>query len=151
MADDLVSNRKAKFQYHLLESWEAGVALLGSEVKSLRDGQGQLQDAYVDHVRGELWLRQCHIAPWTSASWTNHDPLRDRKLLLKKSEILKIAKHVERKGLTLIPLSIYVNERCKIKIRIALAEGKQAPDKKAALKARQAKREMDRIRKGERD
>jgi len=151
MADDLVSNRKAKFQYHLLESWEAGVALLGSEVKSLRDGQGQLQDAYVDHVRGELWLRQCHIAPWTSASWTNHDPLRDRKLLLKKSEILKIAKHVERKGLTLIPLSIYVNERGKIKIRIALAEGKQGPDKKAALKARQAKREMDRIRKGDRD
>ena len=151
MADDLVNNRKAKFQYHLLESWEAGVALLGSEVKSLRDGQGQLQDAYVDHVRGELWLRQCNIAPWTSASWTNHDPLRDRKLLLKKSEILKIAKHVERKGLTLIPLSIYVNERGKIKIRIALAEGKQAPDKKAALKARQAKREMDRIRKGDRD
>ena len=151
MADDLVSNRKANFQYHLLESWEAGVALLGSEVKSLRDGQGQLQDAYVDHVRGELWLRQCHIAPWTSASWTNHDPLRDRKLLLKKSEILKIAKHVERKGLTLIPLSIYVNERGKIKIRIALAEGKQGPDKKAALKARQAKREMDRIRKGDRD
>ncbi|MFZ9835236.1 MAG: SsrA-binding protein SmpB [Holophagaceae bacterium] len=151
MADDLVSNRKAKFQYHLLESWEAGVALLGSEVKSLRDGQGQLQDAYVDHVRGELWLRQCHIAPWTSASWTNHDPLRDRKLLLKKSEILKIAKHIERKGLTLIPLSIYVNERGKIKIRIALAEGKQAPDKKVALKARQVKREMDRIRKGDRD
>ncbi|HCG36756.1 MAG: SsrA-binding protein SmpB [Holophagaceae bacterium] len=151
MANDLVTNRKARFQYHLLDTWEAGVALLGSEVKSLREGQGQLQDAYVDHIRGELWLRQCHIAPWTSASWTNHDPLRDRKLLLKKSEILKIAKHIERKGLTLIPLSIYVNDRGKIKIQIALAEGKQAPDKKAALKARQAKREMDRIRKGDRD
>lgn len=151
MANDLVTNRKARFQYHLLDTWEAGVALLGSEVKSLREGQGQLQDAYVDHIRGELWLRQCHIAPWTSASWTNHDPLRDRKLLLKKSEILKIAKYIERKGLTLIPLSIYVNDQGKIKIQIALAEGKQAPDKKAALKARQAKREMDRIRKGDRD
>lgn len=151
MVNELVNNRKAKFHYHLLESWEAGIALLGSEVKSLRDGQGQLQDAYVDHVQGELWLRQCHIAPWTRASWTNHDPLRNRKLLLNKSEIVKIAKHIERKGLTLVPLSIYVNEQGKIKIRIALAEGKQAPDKKAALKARQAKREMDRVRKGDRD
>jgi len=151
MGDDLVRNRKALHHYHILDTWEAGIVLLGTEVKSLRAGQGQLQDAYVDVVDGELWLKQANISPFEKGSWTNHEPLRARKLLLKKAEIKKIAAKVDRKGLTLVPLAIYLNEKGKIKLKVALAEGKQAADKKEALKEREAKREMDRVRKGERE
>ncbi len=151
MGEDLVRNRKALHHYHILDTWEAGLALLGTEVKALRAGLGQLQDAYVDVVDGELWLKQAHISPFEKGSWTNHEPLRTRKLLLHKAEIKKITAKVDRKGLTLIPLAIYLNDRGRIKLKLALAEGKQAADKKAALKEREAKREMDRVRKGERD
>ncbi|HJU84212.1 MAG TPA: SsrA-binding protein SmpB [Holophagaceae bacterium] len=151
MGEDLVRNRRALHLYHILDTWEAGLALLGTEVKALRAGQGQLQDAYVDVVDGELWLKQAHISPFEKGSWTNHDALRTRKLLLHKAEIKKIAAKVDRKGLTLVPLAIYLNDQGKIKLKLALAEGKQAADKKAALKEREAKREMDRVRKGERE
>lgn len=151
MGDDLVRNRKALHNYHILDTWEAGVALLGTEVKSLRAGKGQLQDAYIDASNGELWLRQANIALYEQGSWTNHEPLRPRKLLLHRSEITKIIAKVERKGFTLVPLAIYLNDRGKIKVKVALAEGKQAGDKRQALKERDAKREMDRVRKGERE
>jgi SsrA-binding protein len=151
MGEDLVRNRKALHHYHILDTWEAGLALVGTEVKSLRAGLGQLQDAYVDVVDGELWLKQANISPFDKGSWTNHEPLRARKLLLKKAEIKKIAARVDRKGLTLVPLALYLNDRGRIKLRLALAEGKQAADKKAALKEREAKREMDRVRKGDRE
>ncbi len=151
MGEDLVRNRKALHHYHILDTWEAGLALLGTEVKALRAGQGQLQDAYVDVVDGELWLKQANISPFEKGSWTNHEPLRARKLLLKKAEIKKIAAKVDRKGLTLVPLAIYLSEKGMIKLKVALAEGKQAADKKAALKEREAKREMDRVRKGDRE
>lgn len=151
MAEDLVRNRKAFHHYHVLETWEAGLALVGTEVKSLRAGKGQLQDAYVDVTDGELWLRQAHISPYEFGSFTNHDPLRPRKLLLHRAEIKKLVAKVDRKGLTIIPLALYLNDRGKVKIRVALCEGKQAPAKKEALKAREAKREMDRVRKGARE
>ena len=151
MAEDLVRNRKAFHHYHVLETWEAGLALVGTEVKSLRTGQGQLQDAYVDTVDGELWLRQAHINPYEFGSFTNHDPLRSRKLLMHRAEIRKIVGRVERKGLTLIPLALYLNDQGKVKLRVALCEGKQAHSKKEALKEREAKREMDRVRKGARE
>lgn len=151
MGEDLVRNRKALHDYHVLETWEAGLALVGTEVKSLRAGKGQLQDAYVDAVDGELWLRQAHISPYDFGSFTNHEPLRPRKLLLHRTEIRKLVSKVERKGLTVIPLALYLNDRGKVKVRIALCEGKQARSKKEALKERQAKREMDRVRKGERE
>lgn len=151
MIKELVSNRKARFNYSILETWEAGIVLLGSEVKSLRDGQGQLQDAYAEIIAGELWLKQCNIALWKTAAWTNHEPERPRKLLMKKSEINKIERLMDRKGLTLIPLKCFVNERGKIKVTLGLAEGKQAPDKKKALKERQANRELARLRKGHQD
>jgi len=151
MTEDLVRNRKAFHNYHVLETWEAGLALLGTEVKSLRAGKGQLQDAYVDAVDGELWLRQAHISPYDFGSFTNHDPLRARKLLMHRSEILKLTAKVERKGLTVIPLALYLNDKGKVKIRVALCEGKQAHSKKEALKEREAKREMDRVRKGSRE
>ena len=151
MSEDLVRNRKAFHNFHILETWEAGIALLGTEVKSLRDGKGQLQDAYVDITTGELWLKQAHISPYDFGTHANHDPLRPRKLLLHRAEIRKIIVRAERKGFAVVPLAVYLNERGKVKVRIALAEGKKAPDKKEALKAREAKREMDRVRKGDRE
>lgn len=151
MSEDLVRNRKALHVYHIEQTWEAGVALQGTEVKALRLGQGQLQDAYVDAVDGELWLKQAHISPFDKGSWTNHDPLRARKLLLHRSEIDKIVKAVQRKGYTIIPLTLYLDDQGRIKLRIALARGKDAASKKETLKERDAKREMDRIRKGDRE
>lgn len=151
MTDDLVRNRKATHLYHLLETWEAGLVLTGSEVKSLRAGGGNLQDAYVDGADGELWLRQAHVAPYEHGGYVNHEPLRPRKLLLNRAEIRRILSKVDRKGYTLVPLALYLNERGKIKVRIALAEGKKAHDKREALEARERKREMDRVRKGERE
>lgn len=147
MSEDLVRNRKALHAYHVLETWEAGLALRGTEVKALRAGRGQLQDAYVDAVDGELWLKQAHISPYEHGTYANHEPLRPRKLLLKRSEIDKILKAVTRKGYTLVPLAIYLTERGLIKTRIALAEGKQARDKRDALKERDQKRELDQARK----
>ena len=151
MSEDLVRNRKALHDFHILETWEAGLALLGTEVKSLREGKGQLQDAYVDLQDGELWLKQAHISPYDFGTYANHEPLRPRKLLLHRAEIRKIIARAERKGFTIIPLALYLNPKGRVKVRIALAEGKQKGDKKEALKAREAKREMDRIRKGARE
>lgn len=151
MSEDLVRNRKAQHNYHILESWEAGVSLLGTEVKALRAGRGQLQDAYVDLSDGELWLKQANISLYEFGSYTNHEPLRPRKLLLNKAEIHRIAAKVERKGFTLVPLAIYLSPRGLIKIRIALAEGKTLGDKRESLIEREQKREMDRIRKGDRE
>ena len=149
MADDLVRNRKALHDYHIIETWEAGMALLGTEVKALRAGRGQLQDAYVDLSGGELWLKQAHISLYEYGTYANHEPLRPRKLLLNRAEIHRITSKVSRKGYTLIPLAIYLNPRGLIKVRIALAEGKDHGDKREALKEREHKREMDRVRKGQ--
>ncbi|MBS1784597.1 MAG: SsrA-binding protein SmpB [Acidobacteria bacterium] len=151
MSEDLVRNRKALHDYHILDTWEAGLVLLGTEVKALRAGKGQLQDAYVDLVDGELWLKQAHISPYEQGGYVNHEPLRPRKLLLSKAEIKKIASKVDRKGFTLVALALYLSGKGKVKLKLALAEGKKAPDKKDALKEREAKREMDRIRKGARE
>jgi len=149
MSEDLVRNRKALHAFHVLDTWEAGIALLGTEVKALRGGHGQLQDAYVDATGGELWLKQANISPYEFGTDANHDPLRPRKLLLHRAEIHKITAKAERKGYTVIPLAIYLDPRGKIKIRIALAEGKTMGDKRDALREREQKREMDRVRKGD--
>jgi SsrA-binding protein len=149
MSEDLVRNRKALHTYHVLDTWEAGIALVGTEVKALRGGHGQLQDAYVDAAGGELWLKQANISPYDFGTYSNHDPLRPRKLLLHRAEIDKIVAKAERKGYTVIPLAIYLDGRGRIKIRIALAEGKTMGDKREALREREQKRELDRIRKGD--
>ena len=148
MSTDLVRNRKALHAFQVLDSWEAGIVLQGTEVKSLRGGHGQLQDAYVDTAGGELWLKQANISPYAFGTYANHDPLRPRKLLLNKAEIHKIATRAERKGLTVIPLAIYLDDRGRIKVKIALAEGKTMGDKREALKEREMKRELDRAIKG---
>ena len=149
MSEDLVRNRKALHAYHILETWEAGIALVGTEVKSLRTGRGQLQDAYVDIQGSELWLKQAHILPYDFGTDANHDPLRARKLLLNRAEITKIVAKATRKGYTIVPLAIYLTPKGLIKVKIALAEGKTQGDKREALKERERKREMDRVRKGE--
>jgi len=145
----LVRNRKALHNYHIMDTWEAGLALLGTEVKALRAGKGNLQDAYVEVQGAELWLKQASISPYEFGSFTNHDPLRPRKLLLHREEIRKIAGKVDRKGLTIVPLALYLNEKGMIKIRIALAEGKKLGDKRESLKERERQREMLRLRKGQ--
>ena len=151
MGEDLVRNRKAFHDYHIEDTWEAGLALLGTEVKALRGGHGQLQDAYVDAQDGELWLKQANISPYKFGTDSNHDPLRPRKLLLNRAEIEKILSRSIRKGFTIIPLAIYLNEKNIIKVKIALASGKSQGDKREALKERESKREMDRVRKGDRE
>jgi SsrA-binding protein len=141
---ELVSNRRAGHDYEILETFEAGIILLGTEIKSLRGHGGSLQDSYVDTRQGSLWLMNCSIAPYNFGNIHNHEERRPRKLLMHKREIEKISRTVAEKGLALIPLSIYLNKRGIAKVKIALAKGKKAYDKRAALKEREDKRSMQR-------
>ena len=144
MGEDLVRNRKAFHNYHVLETWEAGIALQGTEVKSLRAGLGQLQDAYVDAVEGELWLKQAHISPYEFGTYANHDPLRARKLLLHKSEIRKLTELANVKGNTLVPLAFYWKNG-KVKVSIGVGKGKAEFDKRDDIKQRESDRELKRM------
>lgn len=140
---DLVVNRRARFEYELTDSFEAGLALTGSEVKSLRDGRGNLQEAYVRLQGGEAFLMQCHISPYAQANRNNHEALRPRKLLLNAAELAKLDKAVGQKGMTIVPKRLYLKGRL-IKLEIALGKGKKLHDKRHSLKAKDAKRDMDR-------
>lgn len=143
-SNELVSNRKAFHDYEILDTYEAGIMLLGTEIKSLRNHGGSLQDAFVD-VRGSaLWLLNSSIAPYRFGNVHNHEERRARKLLMHKNEIEKLRKQVAEKGLTLIPLAIFLNKKGIAKVRIAVAKGKKAYDKRAALKERETKRAMQR-------
>ncbi len=138
----VANNRKASFEYFLLEKFEAGLVLQGSEIKSIRAGQISIQESYVDIENGEqAWLVEAHIAPYAQANRFNHEPKRPRKLLLNEREIDKMTGAVERKGMTLVPLSIYFNGRGRAKVELALAKGKQAHDKRDAIKKRETDRE----------
>jgi SsrA-binding protein len=136
----LATNRKAFFQYHVLERAEAGVVLLGTEVKSIREGGLNFSDSYVEPRRGELFLVGCRVAPYSHGSSMNHAPDRDRKLLLRKREILRLGGRVTEKGLTLVPLRAYLKNG-RVKIEIGLAKGKQAHDKRDALRKKEQERE----------
>ncbi|MDO8643435.1 MAG: SsrA-binding protein SmpB, partial [bacterium] len=128
-----VSNRKAGFLYHLLEKFEAGLVLTGSEVKSLRDGKGNLVDSYVIFKGGEIFLLKAHISPYPAANRMNHEPTRSRKLLLHAKEIERLIGKMKEKGLTLIPTKIYFKGG-RAKVEIALAQGKKLHDKRESLK-----------------
>jgi SsrA-binding protein len=141
---DLVSNRQALHHYEVLETFEAGISLTGTEVKSLRDHGGSLPDAYVKVIQGELWLIGCSIAPWRFGNIHNHEDRRDRKLLMHKREIERIKKAVQEKGLTVISLGMYLKQG-RIKVKIAIAKGKKKGDKRAAIKERDEKRHMDKV------
>ena len=139
----VTTNRRARHDYEILETYEAGLVLVGSEVKSLRDGQANLKDSYGSIRGGELWLVGCHIAPYAFSRLGGHVPERDRKLLLHRREIDRIASKLAEKGLTLVPLKIYFLKG-KAKIELGLGRGKRTYDKRQSLKAKEQKREMDR-------
>lgn len=143
---ELVSNRRASHQYEILETFEAGIALQGTEIKSLRNHGGSLQEAYVKVIESELWLIGCHIAPYRFGNIHNHIEQRDRKLLMHKREINKLRVATQEKGLTLIPLAFYLKEG-RVKVRIAIGRGKKLVDKRETIKARDEKRNMDRVMK----
>lgn len=139
-SSELVSNRKAGYNYEILETFEAGIVLLGTEIKSLRNHGGSLQDAFVDPTGAELWLINSSIAPYTFGNLFNHEERRPRKLLMHTREIERLRNIVKQKGLSIIPLAIYLNKKGKAKVKIATAKGKKSYDKRAALKEREDRR-----------
>jgi SsrA-binding protein len=141
--DDVATNRQARFRYELIETWEAGLALQGSEVKSLRDGQANLKDAYAVVRDGEVWLHNVHIAPYGPAAREGHDPERPRKLLMHKREIERLIGKTQERGLTLVPTRIYFSGP-RAKVEVALARGKEQRDKRESIREREQKREMER-------
>jgi SsrA-binding protein len=138
-----MENRKAFFDYEIIEKVEAGMALLGSEVKSLRQGGADLKGAFARIDGSECWLVGCNIAPYKQAGVRNHEPLRKRKLLLHRRQIKKIDGKLQLKGLTLVPLRIYFSDNGHAKIELALATGKRQYDKREKIKSREQKRDMD--------
>jgi len=145
---ELVSNRRARHDYEILETYEAGIVLLGTEIKSLRNHGGALQDAYVVITKGEAILKHASIAPYKFGSVFNHEEKRDRKLLLHREEILKMKKSVEQKGLTIIPLAMYLKKGW-VKVKLGVARGKKHHDKRSSIKEREQKRSIDRIMKNQ--
>jgi SsrA-binding protein len=146
----LCQNRKARYDYHIQETYEAGIALCGSEVKSIRQGRANLRDSYAGFDRSELFLHNCHISPYAQASRFNPDPLRLRKLLMRREELRRLLGKVEEKGLTLVPLSLYLKGR-HVKVEIALARGKKEYDRREDIKRREADREIAQASRGRAD
>lgn len=144
----LIQNRKARHDYHIIETIEAGLVLVGTEVKSVRDGKASMGDAYATIEGGEAWLVQMHISPYPQGNQFNHEPLRRRKLLLHGRQIRKLESKVQEKGLTLIPLSLVLVKN-KVKVELGVCRGKRLYDKREATKERDVRREMDRARRGE--
>jgi SsrA-binding protein len=140
---DVASNRQASHRYHLLERWECGLVLQGTEVKALRDGKAQIKDGYASVRDGEVWLHNVHIPPYGPASRENHEPERPRKLLMHKREIDRLIGKTREKGLTLVPTRLYFSGG-RAKVEIALARGKDVGDKRQSIKEREMKREMER-------
>ncbi|MCX6576176.1 MAG: SsrA-binding protein SmpB [Candidatus Aminicenantes bacterium] len=137
-------NKKAFFNYEIFESLEAGIALQGSEVKSIKEGRISLKDSYAEIKNGEVLLVQCHISPYEAANRFNHDPLRPRKLLLHRREIKRLTGKIKEKGFTLVPTKVMLNDKGRIKIEISLAKGKRVYEKKDVIKERDRDRELRR-------
>ena len=142
-----ILNRKAKFEFHFLQSYEAGIMLKGTEVKSLRKGEANLKDAYCLFRDGELFVRNMFIAEYDHGNVNNHETRRERKLLLKKPELKKLERRVLEKGLTIVPNKIFFSERGHAKLEVFLAQGKKAYDKRESIKQKDLKRDMDRMNK----
>lgn len=139
-----ITNRKAKFEYEFIEEYTAGIELHGPEVKSIRAGKANLADAFCYFKKGELYVKNFHIAEYKYNTIQDLHPTRERKLLLKKRELRKLHKGVKEKGLTIVPYKVFINDKGWIKLRIALAQGKKVRDKRQTIKERESKREMDR-------
>jgi SsrA-binding protein len=140
----ICKNRKAFFNFEIEDTFEAGISLLGSEVKSLRSGKANLSDSYGKIVKGELFLVDAHISPFPQANRENHEPLRDRKLLVHKRELKKLTGKVAERGYSLIPLKMYF-KRGRVKVEMALARGKKTYDKREAIKKKDQRRELERL------
>src|ERR671919_2500695 len=140
---DVARNRQARHRYHLLERWEAGLVLTGTEVKSLRGGKAQIKDGYASVTDGEVWLHNVHIPPYAPASRENHEPERPRKVLMHRREIERLIGKTRERGLTLVPTRLYFKDG-RAKVELALARGKAVGDKRQAIKEREMKREMER-------
>ena len=141
----VAENRRARFDYFIEDKFEAGIALVGTEVKALRQGEGSIAESYATMDGEEVWLINSHIPEYSHGNRMNHEPRRQRKLLLNKREIAKLHGAITRQGLTLVPLSIYFNGRGKAKVELALAKGKKAHDKRETIKERDWKREQQRL------
>ncbi|MBW7905172.1 MAG: SsrA-binding protein SmpB [Phycisphaerae bacterium] len=142
-----ITNRKASFRFEILEKIEAGVALTGSEVKSLRAGKASLEEAFAMVREGEAFLRDCNISPYENAGYAQHAPTRERRLLLHKREIRKLHSKLTQQGLTLIPLEMHFNDRGRVKVLLAVCRGKKLHDKRTDLMRKQHQRDMDRAMK----
>lgn len=136
----IAENRKAFHDYHILESWEAGVVLLGTEVKAIREGRVNLRDSYGKLERGEIWLMNVHVSPYSHTGYAHHEERRQRKLLLHAHEIRKLTGRVAEKGLTLVPQQMYLKNG-RVKVQLALVKGKQAHDKRETIRRREVERE----------
>jgi len=144
MGKTIAQNRKARHDYIIEDTLEAGIALTGTEIKSIREGHVNLQDAYARIDRGEAWLVGAHVAPWSGGNRLNHEPRRDRKLLLHRTQIDQLVGRVRSKGLTLVPLTLYFNDRGRAKVELGLARGKKSYDHRRDIAERDARRDMDR-------
>lgn len=142
-----IVNRKAKFEYQFIQQYEAGLVLTGTEVKALRQGLANLNDAYCIFDKGNLMVKNMFIAEYDHGTIYNHDARRDRRLLLHKSELKKLERRVTVKGLTIVPYRLYFSDRGFAKLEIALAQGKKAYDKRETIKERDSKRDLDRLKK----
>jgi len=142
-----IVNRKAKFEYHFLQEFEAGIVLQGTEVKALRHGNANLTDAYCIFDRGRLMVKSMYIGEYDHGNIYNHETRKDRILLLRKSELKKLERRVTEKGLTIVPYKLYFNDRGFVKLQIILAQGKKEFDKRETIKERDSKRELQRIKK----
>jgi SsrA-binding protein len=142
-----IKNKRASFDYEFVETYTAGIVLTGTEIKSIRSGKAGLVDTFCFFTRGELWVKNIHIAPYFYGSYNNHTERRDRKLLLNKKELRKLEKGAQQPGYTIVPVRMFINERGLAKIVIALARGKKEYDKRQSLREKDDRREMDRMMK----
>tara|TARA_B100001142_G_C14121967_1_gene573389 strand:- start:221 stop:673 length:453 start_codon:yes stop_codon:yes gene_type:complete len=142
-----IKNRKASFEFQIISTFTAGISLVGTEIKSIRNNKASISDAYCIFVDQELFVRNLHIAEYTNAGHTNHEPKRDRKLLLNRQELNKILAKVKEKGNAIIPLRLFINEKGKAKLEISLAKGKKIYDKRESIKEKEQKRDIERIKK----
>ncbi|MDO9635121.1 MAG: SsrA-binding protein [Paludibacter sp.] len=142
----LIKNKRATFDYEIIERFTAGLQLFGTEIKSIRDGKASLTETYCTFIKNELWVKNMHIATYFFGTYNNHDVRRDRKLLLNKKELIKLNRATRETGLTIIPVKLFINQQGLAKIEIGLAKGKKNYDKRQSLKEKEAKREIQRIK-----
>lgn len=143
----IIKNKRASFDYEILERYTAGIQLFGTEIKSIRDGKASLADSYCTFVKNELWVKNMHIATYFFGTYNNHDVHRDRKLLLNKKELNKLTRGTKETGFTIIPIRLFINENGLAKLEIGLARGKKSYDKRQSLKEKEDKRSIDRAMK----